>query len=899
MKILRKNINNNIPINIDNNFNIDLLWEENMTNYEQEMLKVIINPSLNFETSKYAHETYLSSNGSTQDDIWFYFYFYSDSGTTHNGGLNYEYVGLSLQENSKLTVNTNESFFRLDFYKIPTLEDLSLDYFNKKLVFTKNLRIPLGEKIYFKPINDYVYVPVFHGSSIINEENMNFYWFDDDNVLSDQTLTGNTFYMTAKYFNSIDGSIYNFTKNDLDINDIPKESGDTYYKVTINKTNKTYNITGSGRFGISTNPVKFYSNSLPNLQYAKYTGSTESPDYTVYTGFTVNITDIIKETICPSNDGVITGSLSGTIIYPYEIWVNNILFSEYNNTPTFNITGLTAGQKNILVADNIGFEKEVNNINITKYDTLTYATLTFDYTVVNSTSTNYLAPNGSLTIQNLVNGNGNDKYSAYISYLTVYDGNYYYLNGETKLFTGNTVTFNDLGYSSYDGYDINVEEQGCSINKKIYTNVVIQSVPYVIIGEVEQTSKISSYVENNEIKFTGGSNITEKGIYCSKVNSVPTSNDSNITVNIIDGLDIKFNASILNLKPGTTYYVRPYSVNNIGKSYGEVKSFTTTSDIPYLFTTEPYDITINSVTSGGYDIIDNGEQITEKGLIVTTGGVNNKRIGVTSFDIQDISSEVNNYIITGDTYWHHELFNINEFDPVANNIPAWLNINLTMPNYNHFQFHRTGSTTDEIFNFINEWNFIIEASIDPDRVDNDYDRWYSPKAEATLTLRNDYYSDYVPYNDDIVFYLNQEDLRLYIPSGLIYGYYTKGESTIPFRYQLDKHITNKAFKGIYDWFYFMEVKCDNMFEVMASDVDYIGLTGVLISRGIWDDWLSNIVDITQTIAPITIVNPTSGTDDFILNVTGLTQNTDYNIMSYAINSIGTGYGDIQTFKTLE
>jgi len=347
MELLKNEKNNNVLINIENDFNVDATWEENIKNYEQETLKSIINPILNFETSKYTHEPYVGGNGILQDDIWFYFYFYSDSGTTHSGGLNYEYVGLSLEENSKLTINTTESFFRLDFFKIPTLEDSSLDYLNKKLAFTKNLRIPLGEKVYFKPIHNDIYVPVFRGSTLINEENMTFFWFDDESSLADKTLTGNTFYMSAKYFNSVDGSIYNFTNQSLadgqtimttdgddiitnDNNEIRYLTDDDiiYYKVTVNKTDKTYYVTGIGRNGTSNSPIKFYSNTLPDILFEKYT-----PMLNVLVTF-FNTTTYLQ------NDGSITIIVHDVSnLYKYELYIDGTFFNSISlisNTYTFS-----------------------------------------------------------------------------------------------------------------------------------------------------------------------------------------------------------------------------------------------------------------------------------------------------------------------------------------------------------------------------------------------------------------------------------------------------------------------------------------------------------------------------------------------------------------------------------
>jgi hypothetical protein len=341
MEILRNDSDNKILINTESNFTPNVDWEDNIQQYEQNILESIINPTINYETSKFTHEPYTGSTGILQDDIWFYFYFYSDVyGTGHTGGLNYEYVGLSLNENKNLTINTSESFFRLEFYKIPSLSGGTLDYNNKKLVFTKNLNIPLGEKVYYTPINDFIYVPVFHGSNYKNEENMTFYWFSDDSAISDPSLTGDTLYMTVKYYNSIDGSIYNFTKTGITINDKIIESGNTYYKVTLNRNNNTYYITGSGRYGTSTNPIKFYSNSLSNETYQKYVDKLK---VTIKTTIT---TDYYN------NDGTIEIKvLNGVPNYTYELYdyQTSVKLSEIttsNNTYTF--TNLNGGKTYLL-----------------------------------------------------------------------------------------------------------------------------------------------------------------------------------------------------------------------------------------------------------------------------------------------------------------------------------------------------------------------------------------------------------------------------------------------------------------------------------------------------------------------------------------------------------------------
>jgi len=71
---------------------------------------------------------------------------------------------------------------------------------------------------------------------------MYLFWFQDDSVLSDSTLSGNTFYMTAKFYNGVDGSIVDFTNSRLLNTTEVSEFADLYYKVVINKNNYTYKI---------------------------------------------------------------------------------------------------------------------------------------------------------------------------------------------------------------------------------------------------------------------------------------------------------------------------------------------------------------------------------------------------------------------------------------------------------------------------------------------------------------------------------------------------------------------------------------------------------------------------------------------------------------------------------
>ena len=273
MKILAKNNDQSIIIPSNQMFKTDLAWTDSAEQMEKEILYEIINPIENYETVRYIHSPYnqvLPSNDSifSQTDIWYSFYFLNNSG---NYIQNYESVGITFEENSKMLKQSTESFFRLEFYK--TNNDSSPNLTNRRLVFAKNLSLPLGERIFYTgipsgstlPLNDYVYVPVFTGSNYRNTENMYFFWFADDTPFEETNITGNTFYMTAKYYNAKDGSIIDFVNKSKSVNASTPyvEEEDVYYKVIIDRTNYSYIVylyNGSlgSRVGSVNTPINFY-----------------------------------------------------------------------------------------------------------------------------------------------------------------------------------------------------------------------------------------------------------------------------------------------------------------------------------------------------------------------------------------------------------------------------------------------------------------------------------------------------------------------------------------------------------------------------------------------------------------------------------------------------------------
>jgi len=253
MRILFKNIDNSLTLEKVTTFSNDLGWEESFREAERDVLESIINPVENYETVRYINEPYIGSTGLICD-IWYFFYFI-DGSNTYSKGLDYSLAGITPNENALLLKQTTKSFFRLEFYTTPSRE-------TQKLVFAKNLSIPLGQKVFDQNLVDNIFVPVFNGNNYRNSENMYLFWFGDDTVFS-----GTTFYMTARFFNADDGTITQFLNKDINANNsglvneervgtyslpikfyeiaenyniTPEE--DLYYKITFDRSDYSYNI---------------------------------------------------------------------------------------------------------------------------------------------------------------------------------------------------------------------------------------------------------------------------------------------------------------------------------------------------------------------------------------------------------------------------------------------------------------------------------------------------------------------------------------------------------------------------------------------------------------------------------------------------------------------------------
>ena len=123
---------------------------------------------------------------------------------------------------------------------------------------------------------------------------------------------------------------------------------------------------------------------------------------------------------------------------------------------------------------------------------------------------------------------------------------------------------------------------------------IITSMPNVVTFGISSMSAAS--VEcMGEVTDDGNSIVTERGI-CYSTSQNPTINDSFAQSGQGTGV---FTASMSNLTPNATYYVRAYAVNSLGIAYGEQKSFTFTLDTACVMPTLDIDGNVYNVVKIG------------------------------------------------------------------------------------------------------------------------------------------------------------------------------------------------------------------------------------------------------------------------------------------------------------
>lgn len=167
-------------------------------------------------------------------------------------------------------------------------------------------------------------------------------------------------------------------------------------------------------------------------------------------------------------------------------------------------------------------------------------------------------------------------------------------------------------------------------------NLTLSEVITSPVTSITSTSALTG----GSIFIDGGTPITARGV-CWSMAPNPTKNDSTT----VDGAGIgNFISTLSRLKTGTTYYVKAYSTNSQGTSYGNEVQFRTQLSIPEVRTSAITSITSSSAISGGEILHDGGEAVSARGICWSTSPsptINNSKT-VTGSGVGSYTSTLSN-----------------------------------------------------------------------------------------------------------------------------------------------------------------------------------------------------------------------------------------------------------------
>jgi hypothetical protein len=391
----------------------------------------------------------------------------------------------------------------------------------------------------------------------------------------------------------------------------------------------------------------------------------------------------------------------------------------------------------------------------------------------------------------------------------------------------------------------------------------LANITTTVVTGIAQTTATSG----GEVIGNGGTDVFFRGM-CWSTSPNPTISNSHTTDGSGNGLFISY---ITGLTLNTTYYARAFAVNSVGTSYGNEFIFTTLGVIT-LTTVSISTVTPTSAASGGNITNDGGAAVTARG--VCWGTSSNPTIATNSTsDGAGTGSFVSNLSgLAGNTLYYVRSYAVNSSGAFYGNQLTFTTSNSTIPSVT------TGTITN-----ISQNTAIVGGQV-------------TSNGGVNVTARGVCWST--------------------TPNPLATGSHTtNGTGTGVFIANLTSLTTNTLY-------YLRAYATNSVGTAYGNEITFSTLPNPVLPA-IITTAVTNISQTTATgggdvtgdgsaivsfrgICWSTTPNPTitnshttdgGGTGAFVSSITGLVSNTLYYVRAYAVNSVGTAYGNEVTFVT--
>ena len=432
------------------------------------------------------------------------------------------------------------------------------------------------------------------------------------------------------------------------------------------------------------------------------------------------------------------------------------------------------------------------------------------------------------------------------------------------------------------------------------------TLPTVITDTVSEVTE-TTVTCSGEVSADGGAEVTERGMYWSE-GSIPNINGSHVTNG--NGMGT-FATSIASLTPGTTYYVCAYAINSVGISYGEVVSFTTAGSAPNPIEVDekscPNTPTVTDIDGNSYGTVQIGDQCWMRENLRTTHYADSTAIpaggDVTSYtdpyyydyNSYGIPLQKRGYIYNWPAATHSASFvNVNTYRiqgvcPSGWHLPSnaeWTQLMNYMKNQAEYT---CGGNTNDISKALasTEWWNVYSGECIPG------DQSVHPNNASGFSA--------VPAGRRASSKFYEAGYSAGFWSSSWEGGYGAGDSYL--LYYNETYVRSYNNLELPAW----SVRClrgGAHPTVITDTVSEVTETTAICGGEVTTDGGAEVIEYgvcwgtsaTPTITDAHISIGT-GTGTFTCNITGLTPGLTYYFRAYAINSVGTAYGEVVSFTT--
>ena len=394
--------------------------------------------------------------------------------------------------------------------------------------------------------------------------------------------------------------------------------------------------------------------------------------------------------------------------------------------------------------------------------------------------------------------------------------------------------------------------------------VVLSNLTTTIVSSITSATAVSG----GNISDDGGGSITGRGV-CWATTPNPTTGDNKT----IDGTGTgTFISNISGLQPAITYHIRSYSINTAGTAYGNDLTFTTAAVPPVVSTGSVSGITQRTAVSGGNITSNGGSPVTGRGVCWSLAHNPTTTDNRTSDGSGNGSFTSNITGLVANTTYYLRAYAVSSAGTGYGNEISFITSQVVLANL-------TTSTVSSITS---------STAVSGGNITDDGGGSIISRGVCWATSSDPAISD----------------LRTIDGTGT--GSYTSNLSGLQpaTTYHVRAYATNSAGTAY---------GIDRAFTttVVIPTLSTVSVTGITEISAISGGIISSNGGSSVTARGIcwsTLHNPTtagsktsdgSGNGSFTSNLTGLDTGTVYYVRAYAVNSIGTAYGNEIAFRTFD